>query len=85
MPSLRPAQPQCDRAAGSAQMWSVNFAEQCEHRVLPFYGTLHAVVLDAGPRGGGGSGSGLPPGLCNIVDMFSLRLQEQERLMHPNY
>eukprot|EP00892_Ulva_mutabilis_P006090 jgi/Ulvmu1/3853/UM018_0072.1 len=77
------AQPQHDSAAGSAQMWSVDFATQCEHHVLPFYGTLHAVVLDAGPCGGDTAAPPLSPEcLCDIVDMFSLRLQVQERLTH---
>lgn len=63
--------------AGTVHLWSVDFATQCEHHVLPFYGTLHAVVP------AGASAAALSPAcLRDIVDMFSLRLQVQERLTH---
>lgn len=79
--AARPSSLPCDTAAGgTAQMWSVDFATQCEHHILPFYGTLHAVLL---PGDGGGGGREVTAAcLCDIVDMFSLRLQVQERLTH---
>ena len=58
-----------------AATWSVDFATQCEHHILPFYGTVHAVVAAGGRPLTAAC-------LCDIVDMFSLRLQVQERLTH---
>jgi GTP cyclohydrolase I len=64
------------------------FSSQCEHHLLPFYGRLKLVYLPA--RGGPGGGSGAAAAdlstdramLAHIVDMYSKRLQVQERLTH---
>ena len=68
------------RASGGAQalhMWRVSFASQCEHHMLPFYGTVHIAVCAA---------AGAPPAgaalVRDIVDLYACRLQVQERITH---
>ena len=68
-------------AAGGAAGIStavLRFASQCEHHLLPFYGTLRLAYTT--PAGSGGSSGESAAALAHIVEMFSKRLQVQERL-----
>lgn len=63
-------------AVASAQVWSVKFATQCEHHMLPFYGVMHFALQ---------RGCSVAPELtaacvCELVALYSCRLQVQERL-----
>lgn len=53
----------------------IRFASQCEHHLLPFYGTVHAAYI---PRPGAPRLTA--PQLAAVVVMYSRRLQIQERL-----
>jgi GTP cyclohydrolase I len=62
---------------GVLHAWRVTFASQCEHHMLPFYGTVHVAVLAAG--------STAPVSAClaqDLVDLYACRLQVQERITH---
>ena len=75
----------CDAPAGAApwgpacaQLWRVRFASQCEHHMLPFYGNVHVCL-----RGSRDAAAALTPELVrDVVDMYSCRLQVQERITH---
>ena len=60
----------------SAQIWSVKFATQCEHHMLPFYGVMHFAVI----RSGGVAPELTAACVCDLVDLYSCRLQVQERV-----
>lgn len=62
-------------AARGLNEFHVRFASQCEHHLLPFYGTVHAAYI---PRLGAPRLSGSQ--LEAVVVMYSQRLQIQERL-----
>ena len=63
--------------------FSALFSSQCEHHLLPFYGRLKLAYLPADGGGGGAGGGGASrAALAHIVQMFSRRLQVQERLTH---
>ncbi|KAL4437290.1 hypothetical protein ABPG75_004429 [Micractinium tetrahymenae] len=66
------------------QTFSAHFSSQCEHHLLPFYGTLRLAYL---PGGAGSASAACDPAclrrrLAGVVEMFSRRLQVQERLTH---
>lgn len=62
-------------AARGLNEFHARFASQCEHHLLPFYGTVHAAYI---PRPGAPRLSGSQ--LTAVVVMYSQRLQIQERL-----
>ena len=68
------------QAAAGLRTFSAHFSSQCEHHLLPFYGKLKLTYLPA--PGSSSSGSGDRAALRQIVQMFSKRLQVQERLTH---
>lgn len=66
------------------QAFATHFSSQCEHHLLPFYGTLRLAYL---PGGAGSASAACDPAclrrqLGRIVEMFARRLQVQERLTH---
>jgi GTP cyclohydrolase I len=66
----------------SVESHDLAVVSMCEHHLLPFYGTAHvAYSLPPGPDGQQGAAAPLPrAALQAIVDVFSRRLQVQERL-----
>jgi GTP cyclohydrolase I len=61
----------------------VPFVSQCEHHMLPFYGSVHIAYMPAacGCGGGGGGGGGLSDeDAAQVVAVFTRRLQVQERI-----
>ncbi len=68
------------QAAAGLRTFSAHFSSQCEHHLLPFYGKLKLAYLPA--AGSSGSSSSDRAALRRIVQMFSKRLQVQERLTH---
>jgi hypothetical protein len=74
--------------APDIRMLEARFRSQCEHHLLPFYGVLKiAYNCPAGPQQGGSgedecADAGVRAALQHAVDMFSRRLQVQERLTH---
>lgn len=62
----------------TAQLWSVKFATQCEHHMLPFYGVMHFALH----RSEASSPQPELTAACvhDIVCLYSCRLQVQERL-----
>jgi hypothetical protein len=61
----------------SLHLWRVKFASQCEHHMLPFYGTV-CVVVRAPPDEPPVSAAVVQ----DIVDLYCCRLQVQERITH---
>lgn len=83
--SAAPAAP----APDGLQTFSAHFSSQCEHHLLPFYGLLKLAYLPAAAAddGGGAGSAGAAAAreraaLAHVVEMFSRRLQVQERLTH---
>ncbi|PRW45523.1 GTP cyclohydrolase I [Chlorella sorokiniana] len=75
------------QAAAGLQTFSSHFSSQCEHHLLPFYGKLKLAYLPASSSSSSSSDSSSNSGsdraaLRLIVEMFSKRLQVQERLTH---
>jgi GTP cyclohydrolase I len=65
-------------ALDTALVWRAQFSSQCEHHLLPFYGTLYIVV-----HGSRSCSPALSPALVqDIVNLYSRRLQIQERITH---
>jgi GTP cyclohydrolase I len=62
---------------GGVQTFVCRFVSQCEHHLLPFYGTLKVAYAWGG---GGGGAAAAAAALAHIVAVFSRRLQVQERL-----
>lgn len=71
------ASPAADTAAAecSAGRFGCWFSSQCEHHLLPFYGTLRVAY-----EGAAADASHAAAQLRHVVAMFSRRLQVQERL-----
>ena len=67
---------------GAVESHDLAVVSMCEHHLLPFYGTANvAYSLPPGPDGNPGATAPLPrAALQAIVDVFSRRLQVQERL-----
>jgi GTP cyclohydrolase I len=63
----------CDQQA--LHLWSISFASQCEHHMLPFYGRLHIAC----PLG---VASVSTECMRHLVDSVCCRLQVQERITH---
>ena len=57
--------------------WHVEFASQCEHHMLPFFGTVHIGVMGAPASAAVSSAL-----VQDIVDLYANRLQVQERITH---
>jgi GTP cyclohydrolase I len=73
------------QVADGVQTFSAQFSSQCEHHLLPFYGRLKlAYRLPAGTPSVGSTSRPQQEQqqLGHIVEMFSRRLQVQERLTH---
>lgn len=68
---LAAAPAEAGSGVASAQVWSVKFATQCEHHMLPFYGVMHFAVL----RGGAVAPELTPECVCDLVALYSCRLQ----------
>ena len=76
---------QQQQGAEGVQTFSAQFSSQCEHHLLPFYGRLKLAYrlpagASAGSSGGGSRAQQQQQQLGRIVEMFSRRLQVQERL-----
>lgn len=73
-----------DAQQDGVQAFAAPFSSQCEHHLLPFYGTLRLAYLP-GPAGSAGAACDpacLRRRLGRVVEMFARRLQVQERLTH---
>lgn len=80
-------QQQQQQGAEGVHTFSAQFSSQCEHHLLPFYGRLKLAYrlpagASAGSSGGGSRAQQQQQQLGHIVEMFSRRLQVQERLTH---
>ncbi|KAH9288745.1 hypothetical protein KI387_032862, partial [Taxus chinensis] len=64
-------------AKGKEILWEVRvpFCSQCEHHLLPFFGTAHIGYISVKQQK-----QVIRPKICNIVEFFCHRLQVQERL-----
>ena len=69
-------------AAGGLLTFTAHFSSQCEHHLLPFYGRLKLAYLPADGGSGSGGGGAHAALLAHVVQMYSRRLQVQERLTH---
>lgn len=63
-------------AEGPIHTFAARFTSQCEHHLLPFYGTLRlAYTLPAGAAAAGPARAAAERQLQHIVEMYSRRLQ----------
>lgn len=67
-------------AAGQIHTFSTQFTSQCEHHLLPFYGSLRVALEVPDALTGHWDGGKCEEMLQHLVLMYSKRLQVQERL-----